>query len=215
MKKIISFLLTTSIIIILVLATSCKDNREIWIQEYKNTKCSLSEIESDFKKDSVVNSAKYIDTLAKIQAEIQKIEKPINSKINQLDFKIGQVNIKYLDESRRISEEQELSNGHKSTPQYENRLDQNDRNNSHEIFALENKKALLLLQLDENKILQRLYLKQNKIQKAIASTTRHLKEKYKTTCDSLKNKLDNQNSDLKMILKDLDSAEKEKFKNQR
>jgi hypothetical protein len=209
MKKIIIILFT------FVFVTSCADNRKIWLQDYKNTKCCWAETEANFKKDSIINSAKYIVTLAEIQTEIKKNEKPINSEIELLNHKIGQINIKYLNQSRTISEEQERINGHNSTPEYENRLDQNDKNNDVAVLALENKKALLQLKLNENKMFQELFLKQNKIHQQLISTTSVLKEKYKTTFDSLKNKLDNQNSDFRMLLEDLDSTEKERFKSQR
>ena len=69
---------------IFVLVTSCIDNREIWLQEYKSTKCSWDKVQADFKKDSITNSAKYSVQLEKIQTEIQKIEVPIHSEIELL-----------------------------------------------------------------------------------------------------------------------------------
>lgn len=200
---------------VILLVCSCTDNQKIWLQDYKNTKCNLAETKADFIRDSIVNSAKYFDRLAEIQTEIKKIEAPIHSEIELLNSKIGQINIKYLKKSRKISEEQERSNGHNSTPEYESKMNQNNKNNNHEVLALENKKKFLQLELDENKILHELFVKQNKIQQQIASTTSILKEKYKTTFDSLKNKLNNQNSDFRMILEDLDIAEKENFKEKR
>ena len=202
-------------IFILVLTTSCSDNREIWIQEYKNTKCKWVETEANFKKDSIANSAKYIVKLAEVKTKIKEIEQPIHSEIELLNHKIGEVNIKYLNENRKISDEQERINGHKSTPEYENKMAENDENNNREVLALENERALLQLKLNKSTTLQELFLKQNKIQQQIVSTTAFLKEKYKTTFDSLKIKLDNQNSDFRMILEDLDNPEKERFKKKR
>jgi hypothetical protein len=212
---IILIALAIPIMLVLVLTTSYSDNRKIWIQEYQITKCSWAETEADFKKDSIINSAKYIVKLAEIKTEIKEIEKPIHSEIELLNHKIGQINIKYLNKSRKISDEQERSNGHNSTPEYENRMDENDKNNNSEVLALENEKEFLQLKLNENKILQELFLKQNQIQQQIVSTTAILKEKYKSTFNSLKNKLDNQNYNFKMMLEDLDNPEKERFRNQR
>jgi hypothetical protein len=199
---------------IIFLISSCQDHREIWLQDYKSTKCSWDKTQVNLKKDSIINSAKHIVKLAQIQTEIQKIVKPINSEIELLNHKIGQINIKYLNESRYISEEQERVS-HNSNPEYEKRLDENERNNNREVLSLENKKTLLQLKLNDNKILQELFVKQNQIQQQIASTTRILKRKYKADFDSLKSKLDNQNSNFRMILEDLDPTEKESFKSQR
>jgi hypothetical protein len=212
---IILIILAIPIMLVLVLTTSYADNRKIWIQEYQITKCTWAETEADFKKDSIANSAKYIIKLTEIKTEIKEIEKPIHSEIQLLNHKIGQINIKYLNKSRKISDEQERTNGHNSTPEYENRMEENDKNNNREVLALENEKAVLQLKLNENKTLQELFLKQKKMLQQIASETSVLQEKYKTTFDSLKNKLDNQNNNFKMMLEDLDNSEKERFKSQR
>jgi hypothetical protein len=200
---------------IFVLVTSCIDNREIWLQEYKSTKCSWDKVQADFKKDSITNSAKYSVQLEKIQTEIQKIEVPIHSEIELLNNKIGQINIKYLNESRKIYEEQERVSGHNANPEYERRLDENDKNNNREVLALENKKTLLQLKLNENKTLQELLVKQKQIQQQITAATTILKDKYSVTFDSLKTKLQNQNSDFRMILGDLNTKDKESFKSQK
>lgn len=200
---------------VILLISSCKDNEKIWLQEYKNTKCNWAKTEADFKKDSVINSAKYSVKLTKIQTEIKKIKGPINDEIELLNHKIGQINIKYLNESHKISEEQERVSGHNPNPKYERRLDENDNNNTREVMALENKKVLLQLQLNKNQLLQKLFSEEKEIQEQIASKTTALKEKYKTTFDSLKNKLDNQNSDFRMIIEDLDRPKKEIFKSQK
>jgi hypothetical protein len=162
---------TILILFAITLVVSCSDNRESWLQEYKKTKCSWAETKANFEKDSIINSSNYIVKLVEIKTKIKEIEQPVHSEIEQLNYKIGQVNIKYLNKSRKISDEQERINGHNSTPEYENRMDQNDQDNNREVLTLENKKSLLQLKLDGDKKLQELVLKQNRIQQQIVSVT--------------------------------------------
>lgn len=197
------------------LATSCSDNRIVWLKEYQVTKCFYEKTQANFKQDSISSLAKQIAKLAEIQTEIQKIELPIHSEIAALNHKIGQINIQYLEKSQAISEEQERISGHNPNAVFENKIDENDKNNNREVRIFENKIKELQSKLDDNKTLQELLAKQNQIQEQIQLKSSLLKEKYRITFDSLENKLDNHNSDFRMILEDLKDTEKEKFKNLR
>lgn len=203
------------IIIIFVLTTSCKDNREPWLKEYQNTKCSWAKKEAEFKADSIQSIKKWNVDLISIKKEIEEMSKPIQSEIALLNHKINEINIKYLNESSKISEAHEQIYGHISTPEFEKKLKQNDENNNREVLTLENKIMVLQSKLKDNKTYQELISKQNQIKERIAKTTTIVKEKYTVTFDSLKHKLDNQNSDFGMILQDLNDTEKQSFKNQR
>lgn len=200
------------IIIIFVLTTSCKDNREPWLKEYQNTKCSWAKKEAEFKADSIRSIKKWNVDLISIKKEIDEISKPIQSEIALLNHNINKINIKYLNESRKISETHEQIYGHNSTPEFEKKLKQNDKNNSREVLTLENKITVLQSKLKDNKTYQELISKSNQIKGQIAKTTNTVKENYTVTFDSLKHKLDNQNSDFRMILQDLNDTEKQSFK---
>lgn len=203
------------IIIVFVLTTSCKDNREPWLQEYLNTKCTWAKKEAEFKADSIQSVMRVSVDLISIKKEIEEISNPIQSEIALLNHNINKINIKYLNESSKISEAHEQIYGHISTPEFEKKLKQNDENNSREVLTLENKIAVLQSKLKDNKTYQELISKQNKIKEQITKTTTIVKEKYTVTFDSLKHKLDNQNSDFRMILQDLNDTEKQSFKIQR
>jgi hypothetical protein len=194
---------------------SCKDNREPWLLEYQSTECTLFKLEEKISIDSLKTSQKFSVELSAIKNEIAKIEKPIESEIIQLNHKIGEINIKYLNESRKISEKHEQVYGHISTPEFEKKLQQNDENNNREVLTIEDKITILQSKLNGNKTYKVLILKQNKIKTKIIEATNAVREKYATTFDSLKHKLDNQNSDFRMILQDLDNPEKLSFKIQR
>lgn len=203
------------IIIIFVLTTSCKDNREPWLKEYQNTKCSWAKKEAEFKADSIQSIGRISVDLISIEKEIEEISKPVQSEIALLNHNINKINIKYLNESRKISETHEQIYGHFSTPEFEKKLKQNDEKNSREVLTLENKIAVLQSELNRNKTYQELILKQNKIKEQITKTAAIVKEKYTVTFDSLKHKLDNQNSAFRMILQDLNDTERQSFKSQR
>lgn len=197
------------------MTTSCKDDREPWLKEYQNAKCTWTKKEAEFKADSIKSIVRVSVDLISIKKEVDEISKPIQSEIALLNHKINQINIKYLNESRKISETHEQIYGHISTPEFEKKLKQNDENNSREVLTLENKIAVLQSKLKDNETYQELISKQNKIKEQIAKTTNTIKEKYTVTFDSLKHKLDDQNSDFRMILQDLNDTEKQSFKNQR
>lgn len=203
------------IIILVVLTASCKDNREVWLKEYQNTKCTWAKKEAEFKEDSILSIKKLSIDLISINKEINKFNKPIQSEIELLNHKIGQIIIKYLKVSHRISDEQERINGHNSDPEYESRMTQNDKKNNREVLALENKITVLQSELKENKTYQNLILKQKQIKEQIAKTTATIKEKYAITIDSLKKILVSQNRHFRMILQNSNSTKKENFKSQR
>lgn len=200
-----------TIIFILVLTTSCKDNKDTWLQKYQNTKCNWVKNEAKFKADSIQNIEKLSIDLISIKIEIDKIKKPIQSEITRLNHRINEINIKYLNESRKISETHEQIYGHISTPKFEKKLKQNDNNNNRETLTLENKITALQSKLKDNETYQELISKQNKIIEKITEITNVIKEKYNAAFDGLQKELDNQNYEYKYILQKLDETERQKF----
>lgn len=200
-----------TIIFILVLTTSCKDNKETWLQEYQNTKCNWVKNEAKFEVDSIQNIEKLSIDLISIKNEIDKIKKPIQSEITRLNHRINEINIKYLNESRKISETHEQIYGHISTAEFEKKLKQNADYNNRETLTLENKITALQSKLKDNESYQELISKQNKIIEKITKITNVIKEKYNVAFDSLQKELDNQNYEYKYILQKLDKTERQKF----
>lgn len=200
-----------TIIFILVLTTSCKDNKETWLQEYQNTKCNWVKNEAKFEVDSTQNIEKLSIDLISIKNEIDKIKKPIQSEITRLNHRINEINIKYLNESRKISETHEQIYGHISTAEFEKKLKQNADYNNRETLTLENKITALQSKLKDNESYQELISKQNKIIEKITKITNVIKEKYNVAFDSLQKELDNQNYEYKYILQKLDKTERQKF----
>lgn len=200
-----------TIIFILVLTTSCKDNKETWLQEYQNTKCNWVKNEAKFEVDSIQNIEKLSIDLISIKNEIDKIKNPIQSEITRLNHRINEINIKYLNESRKISETHEQIYGHISTAEFEKKLKQNADYNNRETLTLENKITALQSKLNDNESYQELISKQNKIIEKITKITNVIKEKYNVAFDSLQKELDNQNYEYKYILQKLDKTERQKF----
>lgn len=203
------------IVLAFLLIISCKDNKEPWLQEYQNTKCTWAKNEAKFKADSIQNIGKLSVDLISIKKEIDKFSKPIQSEIIQLNHKIKEINIKYLNESHKISEMHEQIYGHISTPEFEKKLQQNDEKNESEVLSLENKIVVLQSKLKDNKTFQELISKQNKVQQQITKISNAAKEKYAVTFDSLQGILDSQKSEFKGIMQNLSESDKRKFIKQR
>lgn len=198
-----------------LLATSCIDNRATWLQEYQNTKCIWAKVEEKLELERIQSTRKLNIELIVLNREVDEIAKPIQSKIALLNHKINGINIKYLNESRKICEAHEQIHGHISTPEFEKKLKQNDENNNREVLILESKITVLQSKLNDNKAYLDFVLKQNKTEEQIVKITTILKEKYTVTFDSLQKELDNQNYNYKYILQKLSNTEKESFKSQR
>jgi hypothetical protein len=205
MKKIILILFT------FLLVTSCIDNRESWLQEYQNTKCAWNTVDIKYKSDSIKQLENLSVNLISLKKEIHKISKPIENKIAILDSRIGKSTIKYLDESRKVSEAHEMIYGHNSTPEFEKKQDQITKKSDIEIAVLKNEITILKSKLNKDETYNKLVAKKNKINTQVAKIAAILKEKHKTIFDSLQKELDNQNYDYNYILQKLNKTEKIEF----
>ncbi len=203
------------ILVSLLLATSCIDNRKSWLQEYKKTKCTWVRTEEKLRQESIQSSIQLNLKLTTINSKINQIIKPIQSEIALLNHKINEINIKYLNKSRKISEVHEQIYGHISTPEFEKKLEQNDNNNNREIIPLTNKIVILQSKLNLNERYLYLITEQNKIKAKIIVITTAVKDKYQVTFDSLQKELDSQNYDYNYILQKLDKIERQKFSNEK
>ncbi|GGA87394.1 hypothetical protein GCM10008015_30060 [Flavobacterium palustre] len=199
----------------LLLATSCIDNRKSWLQEYKKTKCAWLSTKEKVRLESIQNSRQLNPELISINQKITRIIKPIQSEIALLNHRINEINIKYLNKSRKISEAHEHIYGHISTPEFEKELEQNDNNNIREITPLKNKIAFLQSKLNQDATYLYLIAEQNKIKAKIAVITTAVKDKHQVTFDSLQKELDRQNYDYNYILQKLDRNERQKFSNEK
>lgn len=201
------------ILVTLLLATSCIDNRKNWLQEYKKTKCTWAKTDEKVRLETIQNTRQLNLELITINQKVNQIIKPIESEIAFLNHRINEINIKYLNKSRNISEAHEHIYGHISTPEFEKELEQNENNNIREITPLKNKIAFFQSKL--NQVATYLYLiaEQNKIKVKITVITTAVKDKYQVTFDSLQKELDRQNYDYNYILQKLDRNERQKFNN--
>ena len=132
----------------------------------------------------------------------------IENKIAILDSRIGKSTIKYLDESRKVSEAHEMIYGHNSTPEFEKKQDQITKKSDIEIAVLKNEITILKSKLNKDETYNKLVAKKNKINTQVAKIAAILKEKHKTIFDSLQKELDNQNYDYNYILQKLNKTEK-------
>ncbi|MFH6935979.1 hypothetical protein [Flavobacterium sp. FlaQc-30] len=206
---------TLSIALLLALTASCRNISDTWLKEYQKTKCEWDKKEKEFKLDSIERTAGVNAELISVKNEIARLTIPIQYQIKELDSQISKTNIKYLKKNREISDRQEAAYGHISTPEFEMKLKENDDNNIGEVQILENKKKILQSKLNDNKTYQKLIFRQNQIKDKTLKITQKIQENYNIIFDGLKQKLDNQNSDYRMILLDLNNIEKQNFKNQR
>ena len=127
------------ILVTVLLTTSCIDNRKSWLQEYKKTKCTWAKTDEKVRLESIQNTRQLNLELITINQKINQIIKPIESEIALLNHRINEINIKYLNKSRNISDVHEQNYGHISTPEFEKKMEQNDINNNREILPLKNK----------------------------------------------------------------------------
>ena len=199
------------ILVTLLLATSCIDNRKSWLQEYKKTKCTWAKTDEKVRLESIQNTRQLNLELITINQKINQIIKPIESEIAFLNHRINEINIKYLNDSRKISDVHEQNYGHISTPEFEKKLEQNDNNNNREILPLKNKIVIAQSKLNQNETYLSLIAEQNKIKAKIDEITAIVKGKYQASFDSLKKELDDQNYDYNSIFQQLDKIERQKF----
>lgn len=199
------------ILVTLLLATSCIDNRKSWLQEYKKTKCILAKTDEKVILETIQNTRQLNLELITINQKINQIIKPIKSEIAFLNHRINEINIKYLNKSRNISDVHEQNYGHISTLEFEKKLEQNDNNNNREILPLRNKIVIVQSKLNQNEAYLSLISEQNKIKAKIDEITAIVKGKYQASFDSLKKELDNQNYDYNSIFQQLDKIERQKF----
>lgn len=203
------------ILVTLLLATSCIDNRKSWLQEYKKTKCTWAKTDKKIRLETIQNTRQLNLELITINQKINQIIKPIESEIALLNHRINEINIKYLSRSRKISDVHEQNYGHISTPEFEKKLEQNDNNNNREILPLKNKIVIAQSKLNQNETYLSLIAEQNKIKVKIDVITTIVKGKYLASFDSLKKELDNQNYDYNFIFQQLDKMERQKFSKER
>lgn len=203
------------ILVTLLLATSCIDNRKSWLQEYKKTKCTWAKTDEKVILETIQNTRQLNLELITINKKINQIIKPIESEIAFLNHRINEINIKYLNKSRKISDVHEQNYGHISTPEFEKKLEQNDINNNREILPLRNKIVIVQSKLNQNETYLFLIAEQNKMKAKIDEITAIVKGKYQARFDSLKKELDNQNYAYNSIFQQLDKIERQKFSKER
>src|SRR5947207_627041 len=129
MKKGISLLLTFMILI------SCKKKEHSWLEEYQQTKCKWSNTEKLFKNDSLLASNKFGYKLTELNKKIKLIQEPYQDKIEAIQKQIEDVHEKHLEISRKFTDAQTQKYGHRSTPEYERKLDLNQQDENQKVSS--------------------------------------------------------------------------------
>nr|WP_315172336.1 hypothetical protein [uncultured Flavobacterium sp.] len=202
---------TTLLFLILFAFTSCKYKENSWLKNYKEIKCNYAKVEELRSNDSLKKISKIGKELSEIKLEISKIEKPITHEISKLENSKGEIVIKYLNASNKITQIQTDKYGHNSTPEFERKLAKNERKGNSETKVFENKIEFLNQQLVQNSKYQELKIKESKIKSEINEAYISIKEKYAKQFETLQNDLNYLNSQFKEIISDLDEKEKQIF----
>lgn len=198
-------------VLILFAFTSCKYKENSWLKNYKEIKCNYEAVERLRSNDSLNKIIKIGKELSEIKLEISKIEYPITQEIAKLENTKGEIVIKYLTASNKITQIQTDKYGHNSTPEFEHKLMENERKSNLETKVFENKIELLKQKLAQNSKYKELKIKENKTQSKISETYISIKEKYAKQFEKLQNDLNYLNSQFKEIKSDLDEKEKQIF----
>ena len=202
---------TTLIFLIFFVFTGCNYKENFWLNNYKEIKCKYANVEELRRNDSLNKITKLGKELSEIKLEINKIANPINNKIAKLENLRSEIVIKYLNASNKITEIQTDKYGHNSTPEFEHKLAENEREGNSKTKVFESKIAILNQKLIQNNKYQELKTKESNIKSEINEAYISIKEKYAKQYEDLQYDLNYLNSQFKEISSDLSEKEKQIF----
>jgi hypothetical protein len=200
-----------TIIIGLLYSCSNNDEKQDWLRNYQEVKCLWVKTENDFGKDTLQETHKLYEQYKLINNKMEVIQMPFSSKMKALITKIEVVNQKYQDEYRRITDAHDLIHGHKSTPEFEKRINNLTANQSEELASLQTQMTTIENELEKNKVYKDLKQESKSLTEEILKTKTNIKARYKLTFGDLQRKLDNQNKQFKKISFTLKAPEKQAF----
>jgi hypothetical protein len=200
---------TTSIFLIFFVFAGCKYKENSWLNNYKEIKCKYAKIEELRSNDSINKINKLGKELSEIKIEISKINRPIAGEIAKLENSRSEIVIKYLNESNKISQIQTEKYGHNSTPEFERKLAENEREGNSKTKVFENKIDILNQKLAKNNKYRELKTKESIIKSEITEAYISIKEKYSKQFENLQYDLNYLNSQFQEISSDLDEKDKQ------
>jgi hypothetical protein len=206
---------TIIIVVISCLLVACKSKQENWLQDYQRTKCNWLKLEATEDKDTLNNIEKFNTQLTAINDEIGAISKPIQNSILLLYTEKEQTIQKYHEEYRKITDAHSDIYGHVSTPEYEKKVEQNSKMSDAAVKIIDDKITALQATMERNENYQTANAKRIKLLETITAQNKIIKEKYKLQFDELQYILDEQNSNFKYILSELNDTEKQIFTRKR
>jgi len=196
-----------SIFLILFVFASCKYKENSWLNNYKEIKCKYSKIEELRRNDSLNKVNKLGKKLSEIETEISKIDKPIIEQITKLENLKSETVIEYLNKSNQITDQQTDKFGHNSTPEFEKKISQNEKEANSKTKVFENKIKFLYQKLAKNNKYQELKAKESKIKSEIDEEYISIKEKYSKQLESLQYDLNYLNAQFKELTANLNTQE--------
>lgn len=198
---------TTSIFLIFFVFAGCKYKENSWLNNYKEIKCKYAKIEELRSNDSLNKINKLGKELSQIKTKISKIDKPIIEQVTNLENSRSEIVVEYLSKSNQITDEQTDKFGHNSTPEFEKKLSQNEKEANSKTKVFENKIEFLNQKLAKNIKYQELKAKERKIKSEIAEEYISIKEKYSKQLKNLQYDLNYLNNQFKELASNLNTQE--------
>lgn len=198
---------TASIFLIFFVFASCKYKENSWLNNYKEIKCKYAKIEGLRSNDSLNKISKLGKELSEIKIKISKISKPISDEIANLENSRSKIVVKYLNASNKISEIQTAKFGHNSTPEFEKKLADNEKEGNSKTKFFENKIGFLNQKLFKNNKYQELKTKESNIKSEISEEYISVKEKYSKQLENLQYDLNYLNTQFKEIALNLNQQD--------
>lgn len=197
----------TSIILIFFVFASCKYKENSWLNNYKEITCNYKKIEELRSNDSLNKISKLGEKLSQIKTEISKIDKPIIEQITRLENSRSEIVVEYLSKSNQITDQQTDKFGHISTPEFEKKISENEKEANSKTKVFESKIEFLSQKLAENNKYQELKAKESKIKSEIAEEYISIKEKYSKQLENLQYDLNYLNNQFKELASNLNTQE--------
>lgn len=198
---------TTSMFLIFFVFASCKYKENTWLNNYKEIKCKYAKIEELRSNDSLNKINKLGKELSNIKTEISKIDKSIIEQVTNLENSRSEIVVEYLSKSNQITDQQTDKFGHNSTPEFEKKLADNEKEANSKIKVFENRIEFLNQKLAENNKYQKLKAKESKIKSEIAEKYISIKEKYSKQLENLQYDLNYLNNQFEELASNLNAQD--------
>lgn len=173
---------------VLIIA-SCTNGETQWSEQFAHASCSLQQLNTKYKTDSIDRIAPIITKKLQYQIELQKIKAPYETRIQNLEQKISEAESNYMVNYRKVTDKQSEQYGHNTTPTYERKIQllQNNLTLLQESYEVAIKNVKTEIILDRHCISLNKQIKDLETQKFSAQGI--LNDRYKPRFDSLNEQL--------------------------